>query len=138
MLSTYLLCGGPQGSLVDPLGFGSLRLRFKSGWSHFVSIPTQLNLAERWTVDPNVAGTSPAVGILLLFIIYFHYEFYFRIFNFLKIGKLQTFIYNNKYIILMSIIYTHIVLPWWCRGYHVGLSSPRLGFKSRPGRLTIS
>ncbi len=31
--------------------------------------------------------------------------------------------------------YTLILeLPWWCRGYHVGLSSPRLGFKSRPGR----
>ena len=25
---------GPQGSLVDPLGFGSLRLRFKSGRTH--------------------------------------------------------------------------------------------------------
>ena len=72
-------------------------------------------------------------GFLLLFIIYFHYEFYFRIFNFLKIGKLQTFIYNNKYIILMSIIYTLIVCPggvgaimWACRARDSG-SNPGQG-----------
>ena len=26
-------------------------------------------------------------------------------------------------------------MPWQCRGYHAGLSSLRLGFKSRPRRL---
>ena len=99
--------------------------------------PTQLNLVERWTVDPNVAGSSPAVGIFIIISnLFYSIGVSFRIFNFFKMGLVQTFIYNNKYIILMSIIYSHS-LPWWCRGYHVGLSSPRLGFKSRPGRLTI-
>ena len=91
-------------------------------------------MAERWTVDPNVAGSSPAVGIFIIIYNLFSFnEFYFTIFNFLKIGKLQTFIYNNKYIILMSIIYTHIVCPggvgaimWACRARDSG-SNPGQG-----------
>ncbi len=71
------------------------------------------------------------------FLHYFEFLNFHSIFNYLKIGFVETFIYNNKYSNLMSITYSHS-LPWWCRGYHVGLSSPRLGFKSRPGRLTIS
>ena len=48
-------------------------------------------------------------------------------------GLVQTFIYNNKYIILMSIIYTHIVCPggvgaimWACRARDSG-SNPGQG-----------
>ena len=68
------------------------------------------------------------------FLNYFEFSFDFQLF---KDKILETFIYNNKDSNIMGITYSHS-LPWWCRGYHVGLSSPRLGFKSRPGRLTIS
>ena len=40
-----------------------------------------------------------------------------------------------KIILIDSVLFED--MPWWCRGYHVGLSSPRLGFKSRPGRFNI-
>lgn len=60
-----------------------------------------------------------------------------------KINFSETFIYDTKYsnwwcmvnTVWLAILYFKYFLPWWCRGYHVGLSSPRLGFKSRPRRL---
>ena len=130
MLSKNLL--GPQGSLVDPLGFGSLRLRFKSGWSHFVST----RLSSIWqSVGLQIQMLLVQVRQAGFFITLFEFCLYF-----LQCSLFfKTFIYNEIHILL--IVYSLDMhdnlsaLPWWCRGYHVGLSSPRLGFKSRPGRL---
>ncbi len=76
---------------------------------------------------------SGSRDFIIIYNLFSFNEFYFTIFNFLKIGKLQTFIYNNKYIILMSIIYTHIVCPggvgaimWACRARDSG-SNPGQG-----------
>ena len=70
--------------------------------------------------------------------------FYIGLFYFHLIEKTKP-LYTISYILLYVVIicyslvmyYSFVILPWWCRGYHVGLSSPRLGFKSRPGRLII-
>ena len=63
----------------------------------------------------------------------FSFNEFFLEFHYLKRGNVQTFIYNNKYIILMSIIYTHIVCPggvgaimWACRARDSG-SNPGQG-----------
>ena len=92
-------------------------------------------MAERWTVDPNVAGSSPAVGIFIIifYLFYYYFENSFEFSNILMIGKIVTFIYDNKYIILMSIVYTRIVCPggvgaimWACRARDSG-SNPGQG-----------
>ena len=127
MLHNNLL--GPQGSLVDPLGFGSLRLRFKSGRTHF---PALAQFGRALDCRSKCCWFKSGRRDFI-------YYLFRRILHFL--GKqciFPKYLYMMKFIVIDS-VYEHdttlVFLPWWCRGYHVGLSSPRLGFKSRPGRF---
>ena len=69
--------------------------------------PTQLNLAERWTVDPNVAGSSPAVGIFIIITnLFYSIGVSFRIFKFfLKWDQ-----YKHLYIIINILFYEYNLL----------------------------
>lgn len=96
---------GPQGSLVDPLGFGSLRLRFKSGWSHFVST----RLSSIWqSVGLQIQMLLVQVrqsGLLLLFLIYFNSIDFLLNFNILKCDQCK-----HLYIIINILFYEYNLL----------------------------
>ena len=79
------------------------------------------------------SGSRDFIIISILSYWFLFWNLIFWISIYFKVRYVETFIYNNKYIILMSIIYTHIVCPggvgaimWACRARDSG-SNPGQG-----------